>query len=152
MTVLLREKTTIQGKETELKVFRPTGSLSPENQARAEKLDDFLAKKVPPIATRIMRFPRSDPLKKWYQFGKELHKLLDDNDLVLRSDLENGLIWEAIKQHLPKDIDLKGAGEARDATAKHEGHRGHLAECYAIATHAWQDVRWMKRWTDWTSV
>ena len=150
MAVLLRENAIIRGEEMEIKVFLPSGSLSRESRERAERLDAFLTKKVPPIAKRIMRFPKDKPLKKWYQFGKELHKLLDDNDLVLRSDLEKGLIWEAVKQHLPESMDLKGAGEAHDAKAEYTGSRGHFAECYAIARHEWEDVQWFKRWTDWT--
>ena len=152
MTVILREKTTIRGERVELKVFRPSGLLSRENQERAEKLDDFLSKEVPLMAERIMCLPKGQPLKKWYQFGKELQDIVDDNDLVLRTDVQSGLIWEAIKQHLPESIGLKGAGVVRDANAKYDGRRGHFPGCYAIATHAWEDVRWLKRWADWTHI
>jgi len=152
MTVLLREKTDIRGVETEIKVFRPSGVLSREHREQAEALDKFLSCEVSLIADRIMQMSEIKPLQKWYQFGKGLHQILDDNDLVSRTDLENGLIWEAIKQHLPESIALKGSGIARDAKAKYAGSRSHLAMCYAIAEHAWKDVRWMKRWRDWTEI
>ena len=150
MSVLLREHAIIWGEKKEVKVFHPPGSLSRDNKERAEKLDSFLAHEAPIMAKRVMRIPKKKTLKKWYQFGKELHRILDGNDLVSRYDLENGLIWAAIKQQLPESIGIKGAGEVRDAEVKLEGQRGHLLECYAIAKHAWEDVQWMKRWTDWT--
>jgi len=152
MTVLLREKAIIRGEEVEMQIFRPSGTLSKEKQDRAERLDDFLAKVVPPMAERVMCFPKNQPLKKWYQFGKELRKIVDDNELVLRTDVQNGLIWEAIKQHLPKSFGIKGAGVARNANDDYDGSRGHLPECYAISKHAWKDVQWLKRWVDWTYI
>ncbi len=150
MSVLLRENATIRGEQKEIKVFRPSGSLSRESRERAEQLDVFLAREVPIMAGRVMDVPKNNTLKKWYRFGRELRKILDNNNLVSRYDLENGLIWAAIKQHLPKSIGIKGAGEVQDAKTKLGGHRGHLAECYAIAEHAWEDIEWLKRWTDWT--
>lgn len=152
MTVLLREKADIRGVETEIKVFRPSGALSREHREQAEALDKFLSDEVPLIADRIMQMSKIKPLKKWYEFGKELRKIVDDNDLVLRTDVQNGLIWEAIKQHLPESFGIKGAGVARDANADYDGSRGHLPECYAISKHAWKDVRWLKRWVDWTYI
>lgn len=153
MTVLLLEKAKIWGEETEIRVFRPSGGLTREKRERAEALDTQLAKKVPIIATEVMNLPKDTPaLEKWYQFGVALHELLDDNQLVAPTDLKSGLIWEAIKQHLPPEINLKGAGEVRERAAKHDGQRGHFAECYAIAEHAWGDVKWLKRWVDWTYI
>lgn len=152
MTVLLREKVDIRGVETEIKVFRPSGALSREHREQAEALDKFLSGEVPLIAERVMRLPKSRPLKKWYEFGKELRDIVDDNELVLRTDVQNGLIWEAIKQHLPESFGIKGAGVARDANEDYDGSRGHLPECYAISKHAWEDVQWLKRWVDWSDI
>jgi len=152
MAVLLRETTDIRGVETEIKVFRPSGALSREHREQAEALDKFLSDEVPLIADRIMRMSKIKPLKKWYEFGKELRKIVDNNDLVLRTDIQNGLVWEAIKQHLPESFGIKGAGVARDANADYDGSRGHLPECYAISEHAWKDVQWLKRWVDWTYI
>jgi len=152
MAVLLREKADIRGIKTEIKVFRPSGALSREHREQAEALDKFLSGEVPLIADRIMQMSKIKPLKKWYQFGKELRKIVDDNNLVLRTDVRNGLIWEAIKQHLPESFGIKGAGVARVANDDYDGSRGHLPECYAISMHAWKDVQWLKRWGDWSDI
>ena len=149
MTVLLRKKVNIRGEEEEIKVFLPSGSLSRESQERAEKLDVFLADKVPHMAERIMRLPdKTTPIRKWYQFGRELRKVIDKNNLVSRSDVQNGLIWEAIKQHLPETIGLKGAGQALDSNTPQHGYRGHLPTCYAASSYAWKEIEWL-RWGDW---
>ena len=153
MTVLLRKKVNIRGAEEEIKVFLPSGSLSRESQERAEKLDVFLADKVPPMAERIMRLPdKTTPIRRWYQFGRGLRKVIDKNNLVSRSDVQNGLIWEAIKQHLPETIGLKGAGQAYDSNASRSGGRGHLPTCYAISNYAWKEIEWLHRWDDWCVV
>ncbi len=153
MTVLLRKKVNIRGEEEEIKVFLPSGSLSREYQERAEKLDVFLADKVPPMAERIMRLPdKTTPIRKWYQFGRELRKVIDKNNLVSRSDVQNGLIWEAIKQHLPETIGLKGAGQALDSNTSPRGDRGHIPICYAISSYSWKEIKWLRRWDDWCNI
>lgn len=150
MTILLRKKVNIRGHEEEIKVFHPSGTLSREAQEQAEKLDVFLADKVPALAQRIMRLPdKTTPLRRWYQFGQELRKIVDDNDLVPRSDVQSGLIWEAIKQYLPETIGLKGAGKAYDSNAPQHGDRGHLPICYAASSYAWKEIKWLRRWDDW---
>ena len=153
MTVLLRKKVNIRGHEEEIKVFHPSGSLSRESQQRAEKLNVFLADKVPPMAERIMQLPdKTTPIRRWYQFGRELRKIIDNNNLVSRSDVQNRLIWEAIKQHLPENIGLKGAGQALDSNTPQHGDRGHLPVCYAISNYAWKEIGWLHRWDDWCAI
>ncbi len=150
MTVLLRKKVNIRGQEEEIKVFCPSGALSREDQQRAEKLDTFLADKIPRLADRIMELPdKTTPLRKWYRLGQELHKIVDDSKLVSRSDVQNGFIWEAIKQHFPESIGLKGAGQAFDSNSPQHGDRGHLPICYAISNYDWGEVKWLRRWDDW---
>ncbi len=153
MTVLLRKKVNIRGQEEEIKVFCPSGALSREAQQHAEKLDAFLADKVPRLADRIMELPdKTTPLRKWYRLGRELHKIVDNRKLVSRSDVQNGFIWEAIKQYLPESIGLKGAGQAFDPHAPQHGDRGHLPICYAISNYGWDEVKWLRRWDDWCAI
>lgn len=149
MSVLLRKKVNIRGKEDEIKVFHPMSSLSQGDRKRAEKLDAFLAEKVPALAEKIMRLSEEAPLRRGYLLGKELRRIVDNNDLVLRSDVHNNLIWEAIKQHLPETIGWKGAGQAYDSNAPQHQDRGHLPTCYAISSYPWEDVKWLHRWNDW---
>ncbi len=153
MTVMLRKKVNIGGEEKEIKVFQPPGSLSRENQERAEKLDKFLADKMPALANQILKSPKKmPPMRKWYLFSKELRKIVDCPGLVLRDDVENGLIWEAVKQHLPDTIGLKGAGQAQEIDSKKWGDREHLAVCYAITHYDWKDISWLRRWDDWCKI
>ncbi len=150
MTVLLRKKVNIRGNNEEIKVFRPSGVLSREDQERAEELDVFLANKVPVLAKRIMRLPdKTTPMRRWYQFGQGLRKIVDNNDLVSRSDVQDGFIWEAIKQHLPETIGLKGAGQAYDSDVPQRRGRGHFPICYAVSSYAWKEIKWLRRWNDW---
>ncbi|WP_424948238.1 hypothetical protein [Candidatus Spongiihabitans sp.] len=153
MTVLLRKKVNIRGNNEEIKVFRPSGVLSREDQGRAEELDVFLANKVPVLAKRIMQLPdKTTPMRRWYQLGQELRKIVDGNDLVSRSDVQNGLIWEGIKQYLPETIGLKGAGQAHDSNSPQHGDRGHLPICYATSRYAWVEIKWLRRWDDWCNI
>lgn len=153
MTVLLRKKVNIRGNDEVIKVFHPPGALSRKDQEQAEKLDAFLADKVAMLAERVMRLPdKTTPMRKWYQLGKELRKLVDGNELVLRTDVQNCLIWEAIKQYLPEAIGLKGAGKAYDTKAPQHGDRGHLPICYAAASYAWKEIKWLRRWDDWCAI
>lgn len=153
MTILLREKVNIRGNEEEIKVFHPSGALSREAQKKAEKLDAFLADKAPLMAKRIMGLPdKTTPLQRGYKFGKELRKIIDGNNLVSRSDVQNGLIWEGIKQYLPETIGLKGAGQAHGLNTPQHGDRGYLPICYAAASYAWKEIKWLRRWTDWCAI
>ena len=152
MAVLLRVIANLAGQEEEIKVYHPPGELSREDQKRAEDLDKFLTEEVPVSAERIMRLPnRTRSMRKWYLFGRELRRIVDDNELVLDRDLKEGYIWEAIKQHLPEGFGLKGAGQARVKKSKAllSSNRGHLPICYAIAHYDWKDVSWIRRWDDW---
>ena len=150
MTVLLRQNANIRGCEEEIKVFQPSGFLTREDQQRAERLDDYLSREVPPLAEGIMGLPATTaPMRKWYLLGQGLRKIIDGNELVLRSDVQNGLIWEAIRQHMPESIGLKGAGQAQHRAFRKDANRGHLPVCYAAASYAWKDVRWLRRWNDW---
>ena len=155
MAVLLRVVVNLTGQEEEIKVYHPSGKLSRENQKRAGDLDQYLRKEVPVSAERIMCLPNSTrSILKWHRFGQELHRIVDDNELVLDRDLKKGYIWEAIKQHLPESFGLKGAGQARvrKSGKLRPSTRGHLPVCYAVAHYDWEDVSWMRRWTDWCAI
>ncbi|MDE0152737.1 MAG: hypothetical protein OXN23_02565 [Gammaproteobacteria bacterium] len=155
MAVLLRVVVDLAGQEEEIKVYHPPGELSRENQKRAEDLDKFLTKEVPVSAERIIRLPnRTRSMWKWHLFGQELRRIVDGNELVLDRDLKEGYIWEAIKQHLPENFGLKGAGQARvrKSGTLLSSHRGHLPVCYAVAHYDWKDVSWIRRWTDWCAI
>ncbi len=155
MAVLLRVVVNLTGQEEEIKVYHPPGELSRENQKRADDLDEFLAKEVPVSAERTMHLPdQAHPMRKWYLFGQELRRIVDGNELVLDRDLKEGYIWEAIKQHLPESFGLKGAGQARMRKSKTHlsSNRGHLPVCYAVAHYGWEDVSWIRRWTDWCAI
>ncbi len=153
MTVLLRKRVNIRDNQEEIKVFHPSGTLSRESQERAENLDVFLAEKVPSLAERIMRLPdKTTPIRRWYRLGQELRKIVDNNDLVSRLDVQNGLIWEGIKQYLPETIGLKGAGQAYDSNTPRHGDREHLPVCYAASSYAWKEIKWLRRWDDWCAI
>lgn len=153
MTVLLRKKVNIRGDDREIKVFLPSGTLTSKVQQQAENLDAFMADAVPAMAQRMQQQPDNiKPLEKWYLFGAELRKLVDDNDLVSPIDIKSGLVWRAVREHLPEEFDLKGSGQASGRSDFKMKNRDHLGVCYAIAKYQWKEVEWIKRWVDWASI
>ena len=154
MAVLLREKIKIDGSETIVRVFHPSGVLSKKDRDLAMKLDEYLAENIPQLAAKFLKrknVESKSPLYKWHQFGKALRKIFD-KPFVSPVDIENGYIWSAIRQHLPEDFPLKNAGQAHDKDTPLHQNREHFAVCYAFGNYEWEDVKWLHRWDDWCQI
>ena len=144
---------TIKIKQDGFTIYRPYGMVSKDDRERADRLDEVLDAKIPEIAKETLARPESkNVLAKWYFLGTEISKILDDPNLVLRSDIASGDIWWAIWQKLPEDFDMKYAGKERDSKSAQNGNRDTLARAYVLARFSWDDIGWLQRWTDWTDL
>ena len=131
-------------------IYRPYGMISKDDRQRADRLDEVLDTKIPKIAKETLARPESkNVLAKWYFFGTEISKILDDPNLVLRSDIDSGDIWLAIDQKIPEDSNIKQATKRKDSKFVQSPNREAFALAYRLAEFSWDDIGWLQRWTDW---
>lgn len=134
-------------------IYRPYGVIAKEDRERADRLDDVLKTEMPKIAKETMKKAESEnTLAKWYFFGCEIAKIVDDTDLVLRSDIESGDVWLAMRQNLPKKFPLKWAGEENPPLSLQRRDRDHFMLCYALSQFDWDKINWIKNWHHWRSI
>ena len=134
-------------------IFRPAGIVSESDIEQAEALHLLLKEELPHIAEETMRLGEHESvIAKWHYFGKEIAKIIDNPDLVPRSDVESGDIWLAIRQKLPENFGLKNAGLERDSSSPVDRNRDHLSVAYKLGQLDLEDVKWFKRWDDWTGI
>ena len=134
-------------------IFRPYGVISKIDREKAEALDLLLKDKLPHIAKETTRLGEHESvIAKWHYFGKEIAKIIDNPDLVPRSDVESGDIWLAIRQRLPESFAIKDAGLERDSSSPRNRNRDHLSMAYKFGRLDWEEVKWLKRWRDWKGI
>lgn len=142
------------GPET-VEVFLPKGTLTRTEREQAERLDEFLRKTLPKIYEDMKNENcLSGPeLWKWYNLGHRL-RFVGDTSLVAPEDVSRGRIWLAIRQYCPDELRPSARGQAE--RAKHperEGQRrDHYYCCYEIGKYRWEDISWIRRWSDWMSL
>jgi len=148
MAVIVRKKIQFGDQEIESKVFEPSGVISKEDRLRAEKLDDLLQSRIPEIADEVLdEVPdESDKVKRWHSLGKKLRIFVDDRDLVLQSDIDNMLIWQAIWQFLPSTMIPSQTNIDKPYYDKQHKRQDHLSLCYELSSYPWDEVSWIKKW------
>jgi len=151
--VIVRKTMLFGGQERELKTYQPAGPLSREDRLRAERLDEILSARVPVLAEAALYGAKDEGLvRRWYLLGSKLREVVDDTDLVLRSDVENGLVWQAIWQYLPRALRPKGSQDEGEYGAMQHKRKDHLSLCYEISRFPWAEVEWIERWDDWHQI
>ena len=134
-------------------IFRPYGVVSKVDREKAENLDLVLKEKLPDIAKETKRLGEyKGVIAKWHYFGKEIAKIIDNPELMPRTDVESGDIWLAIRQNLPVDFELKDTGQERNSSAPKNRNRDHLSIAYKLGQREWDKVKWLKRWYDWKGI
>jgi len=148
--VVVRECVKMGGKEVVLKTYQPAGKLSREDRERADRLDEALSERVPKIADEVMELvpATTEVMRRWFLLGKKLRTIVDDDRLVLRSDVNNGLIWQGIWYHLPDQMKPSSLNVKPYAEQQHK-RKDHLSLCYEVSAFEWPVVEWIKRWADW---
>jgi hypothetical protein len=154
MAVIVIKLVRIGDSETPLKTYQPLGSLSKEEREQADRLDEYLQSKVPDISRIVLEKARrsTSPLRRWYLLGQELRKMVQTPVLLLRADLESGLIWDAVWQYIPDDLKPERSSDATPYSEKRRRRKDHLTLCYEISQFKWADVKWMRRWNDWYEI
>ena len=131
-------------------IYHPYGMISKDDRERADRLDEVLDTKIPEIAKETLARPESkNVLAKWYFFGTEITKILNDDTIVLQSDIDSGDIWLAIDQKIPEDSNIKQATKRKDSKFVQSPNREAFALAYRLAGFSWDDIGWLQRWTDW---
>ncbi len=131
-------------------IYRPYGMISKDDRERADRLDEVLTAEIAKIAKKTLARPESkNVLAKWYFFGTEIAKIVDDPNLVLRSDITSGDIWLAIDEKIPEDSNIKQATKRKDSKFVQSPNRDAFACAYILARFSWDDIGWLQRWTDW---
>lgn len=95
-----------------------TLNVSEEERQRALKLDKIISEKIPKIEKEWekkrmkKKSGRKIDIKKAYQIGKQLAKIVDDEILV--SPNERRWVWKAIREMYLKTTSIKTRGRTRD--------------------------------------
>jgi len=149
MAVIIKKKILFGDQEIESKVIEPSGVLSKEDRLRAEMLDEVLRSRVPEIAHEVMQeIPiDSDKLRRWYTLGKKLRSIVEDRNLVLQSDIDNMLVWQAIWQYLPASMIPNRTKLDKPYSDKQHKRQDHLSLCYVLSNYAWKEISWIRKWS-----
>jgi len=151
MAVIVRKKVRIGESDLEMKTYLPPGGLSKKERLRADRLDETLSKKMPIIAKEISDISpeENDLVFRRYTLGRHLRKIIDDPELVSRTDVENKMVFLAIWDHLPDFLRPIGPAGGKPSPKDPLRRKDHLMLCYEISAFDWSEVEWIKRWDDW---
>ena len=146
MAVLVTKRVNLDGKEICIRVFLPPGKLSKAGREKAERLDTFLTRRMREIEKEMSLEGslNKQALKKWHALGTRL-QFVDDTELVEPSDKNERFIWQAIREHCPPSLEVKGlkrAGKKND----------HFELCYRLGKYKWADIDWLPTWTEWVDL
>lgn len=151
MAIIVRKKVRIGESDVEMKMYLPPGGLSKSDRIRADRLEEELSKKMPIIAKKVSAIAQKEGnlVFRRYTLGCYLKEIIDDSELVLRTDVENKLIFMAIWDHLPDSLRPSGPAGGKPSLKDPLRRKDHLMLCYEISTFDWSEVEWIKRWDDW---
>jgi hypothetical protein len=149
MAVILRKTIKFGNQDKLTKVFEPSGVLSKEDRLRAERLDALLEVRIPEIADEILEeIPNEgDVVRRRHTLGKKVRVIVEDQSLVLQSDIDNMLVWQAIWQYLPKSMMPERTNIEKPYSDKQHKRQDHLSLCYELSSFSWKEASWIKRWT-----
>lgn len=151
MAVIIRKYVKIGESYVEMKTYQPSETLSKENRKRADKLDDYLSVHIPEIAKQIIATTPShtDLVRRRYLFGKSLHEIANNRDLVLEEDVKNRLLWAAIWSFLPDFMRPVGSRDI-DSYSEYCSKRNDIIQnSYRLSDYDWAEVGWIKSWDNW---
>lgn len=150
MAVILRKKIAFGDRELDTRVIEPSGILSKEDRERAEELDEFLQSRIPDIAKEVDdQVPDdTDVVRRRHLLGTKLREIAQNRELVLQSDVDNMLIWQAIWQYLPESMIPERTNVDKPYSDKQHKRQDHLSLCYELGKYPWEEISWIQRWAD----
>lgn len=149
MAVIIRETRKIDGKAEKVKVFKTKRLLTGELREQAERLDEFLSKKVSEIEKEMestgflkLKGKKGEVIKLWYEVGKRLD-FVTDTSMVAAEDRE--FVWRAI-------YDYAGALAPGPLTerVRRDPETSHFSYCYKLSRFPWEFVQMAGDWTSWS--
>jgi hypothetical protein len=149
MAVIIRETRMIDGKAEKVKVFKTKRLLTRELREQAERLDEFLSKKVSEIEKEMestgflkLKGKKGEVIKLWYEVGKRLD-FVTDTSMVAAEDRE--FVWRAI-------YDYAGALAPGPLTerVRRDPETSHFSYCYKLSRFPWEFVQMAGDWTSWS--
>lgn len=154
MAVLIRRRMPIDGVEHEVKTYQPSGRLSKEERERADLLDNVLSVRIPALPLEVNKeVSQSQGLvRKWYVLGRKLRALVIGQKLVSSSDVDSGLIWQAIWYYLPDSLKPADSADIDAYIDKQHKRKDHLSLCYELSAFDSSEVSWIRRWDDWNQL
>jgi len=149
MAVIVRETRMIAGKPEKVKVFKTKRLLTGELREQAERLDEFLSKKIKEIEKEVrsigllkLKGKKGEVIKLWYEVGKQLEFVLDTS-IVPAEDRE--FMWRALYDHAgslaPGPVTKR---------AEREPETSHFSYCYMLSRFPWEFVVMAGDWTSWS--
>ena len=154
MSVIIRKKVKFGDQISEIESYQPLRVISKEERIRADRLDEILMKQIPQIAIEVTEeIPnKEDIVKKWHLLGVKLRGIVDDREIVMEADIENMLIWQAIWYFLPETMMTQRTNFDKYYSEKQHKRQDHLSLCYELGQFNWEEVNWIKRWSDWHEI
>lgn len=149
MAVIIRETRIIDGKAEKVKVFNTKRLLTGELREQAERLDEFLSKKVSEIEKKMkstgllkLKGKKGEVVKLWYEVGRRLDFVMDTS-VVAAEDRE--FVWRAIYDH---------AGELAPGPlterVRRDPETSHFSYCYKLSRFPREFVDMAGDWTSWS--
>jgi len=149
MAVIIRETRMIDGRPEMVKVFKTKRLLTWELRKKAERLYEFLSKKVNEIEEEMkstgflkLKGKKGEVVRLWYEVGKRLEFVMDTS-VVAAEDRE--YIWRAIYDHA-------GALAPGPLTerVRRDPETSHFSYCYKLSKFPWEFVDMVGDWTSWS--
>ena len=149
MAVIIRETRMIDGKPEKVKVFKTKRLLTGELREQAERLDEFLSKKVSEIEKEMkstgflkLKGKKGEVIKLWYEVGKRLD-FVTDTSMVAAEDRE--FVWRAIYDHAK----TLAPGHLTERVRR-DPETSHFSYCYKLSRFPWEFVQMARDWTSWS--
>lgn len=158
VTVIIRKKIELRGAEIEMPSYQPPGIVSKRDRERADRLDEYLQSHFQEDLQEVLdeqaKGKKRGDLHIWHSLGRRLRTLAALSDLVAATDVDNGLLWQAVWQYLPQSLKSEGQTDCDVETfaERQRRRKDHLTLCYEIAAFDWSDVAWIDRWQDWYEI
>lgn len=146
MTVKVKRKKQIMGKEVEVTVYLPEEVLlTRDRRERADKLDQTLKAEVEKINKEYEKLDKKIKVKeieKWRWLGARIDSILKPIYSIAENDIANNNIWPAIGQYFRKEL-RRGVDDRKRSGTKND----HYRKCWAL--YVIPGNQWIGSWVGW---